>query len=685
MYPRSTLATALLCLTVPAHAADVATLPHVNVVATAIDPDDARPGTVSTATRTALPPRDIPQTIDTVDVAKSRDYGINDLGTMLEGVPGVTVTPDARANEIDIRGFSASYGDIYIDGIRSSGQIVRGTANIERVEVLKGPASVLYGRGNGGGMINMISKQANFQSRSSVGLRGGSWDTVGGTVDLNRVVSPNVAVRLTADAENAHSFRHGIQSRNRMVSPSILYDNQAGLTWLMQYTFEELWRVPDRPTSRETLPADVPIRNAFAHPDDYMNDTQHYARSDMRYQLNPDWAVRWVVGHRNSTQDFDHLYAGTYRPATGLITGRMRAWQETENITTSTQLDLTGKATTFGLQHDLLFGLEAAREKRLPRLATISGEAPSINPYDPIVWYPKTPWGRPTQHNDHRARSIAFAAQDLITFSPQWKALLGVRVERYRFQSTNLLTSASRSYDDTSINPRAGLIWNPLPDHSVYVSYSKSFAPYGGRGLVSVDTSPTAIYDDEPQRNRQLEVGVKSDWLNGRLSTQLALYDLSRYNIRVQDVDDPTIYHVVGLERTRGIELSGAGRIVGNWYVRGGFAFQNPKVEEDHRPGRAGLYKVNVARKNGNLFLRYAPPSGVFAETGVTYVGSRQIDALNTQQLDGYLRWDALVGWRNGDWTVTGSVVNVADREYWRSTSLPGAPRTFLLSGRYEF
>lgn len=685
MFARLPLAAALLAMTGPVAAADVPSLAGITVIGTAPDPEDTRPATVSTATRTPLAVRDVPQTIDTVNVDRAREFGITDLGTMLEGVPGVTATPDARADEIDIRGFSASYNDIYIDGLRSSGQIVRGTANIERIEVLKGPASVLYGRGSGGGMINLVSKQANFTSRSSVEGRVGSWDTVGGTLDLSRVVHENVAVRLTADAQNAHSFRHGIQSRNRMVSPSIVFDNHQGLSWLLQYTYEEIWRVPDRPVSRETLPADVPIRNAMAHPDDYMVDTQHYARSVLSYAINPDWSVKWTVGHRNAEQDFDHLYGGTYRPATGLITGRMRAWQETENTTTSTQLDLTGKATTFGLQHDLLVGLEASRERRLPRLATISGEAPNINPYDPSVWYAKTPWGNPTQYNDHRSRSASLALQDLITFSPQWKALVGARLERYRFQSTNRLTGASRSYDGTSVSPRAGLIWNPLPDHSLYASYSKSFSPYGGRGLISIDTNATAVYDDQPQTNRQWEFGVKSDWLDGRLSTQIAYFDLSRNNIRVQDEVDPFVWYVVGLERSRGVEFSLDGRVMGNWYVRGGAAFQSPKVEQDHRPGRAGMYKTGVARRNGNLFVRYAPERGLFAETGVTYVGTRYLDVANTQKLDAYLRWDALAGWRERDWSVTASVLNVANTTYWRSTSLPGAPRTFLLSASYQF
>ena len=151
------------------------------------DPDDVRPEGVTTATKTYLAPRDIPQAIDTVEVSKSKSYGINDLSIMLDGVPGLTTSYDMRGEGLTIRGFSADSNDIYRDGVRESGQVRRSTANIERIEVLKGPASVLYGRGSGGGIINMISKQARFDAGSSVSLRGGSWQNFGGTLDINKV------------------------------------------------------------------------------------------------------------------------------------------------------------------------------------------------------------------------------------------------------------------------------------------------------------------------------------------------------------------------------------------------------------------------------------------------------------------------------------------------------------------
>src|SRR5690606_15719924 len=136
------------------------TLPTVQVSADEYDADDVRPEGVTTATKTYMAPKDIPQTIDTLEVNKYKSYGINDLSVMLDGVPGVNTTYGMRGEGVLIRGFSADAGDIYRDGVRESGQVRRSTANVERIEILKGPGSVLYGRGGGGGIINMVSKQA---------------------------------------------------------------------------------------------------------------------------------------------------------------------------------------------------------------------------------------------------------------------------------------------------------------------------------------------------------------------------------------------------------------------------------------------------------------------------------------------------------------------------------------------
>ncbi|RYF74487.1 MAG: TonB-dependent siderophore receptor [Comamonadaceae bacterium] len=683
-----------------------ASLSTVTIQADALDPDDARPRNgVSTATKTALPLKDIPQTVDVLEVSKFKTYGINDLSVLLDGTPGIDTTYDTRGDGISIRGFDASSGDIYRDGVRATGQIRRSTANVERVEILKGPASVLYGRATGGGIVNLVSRQASFDAVSSVSLRGGSWGNRGGMLDINRVISPFAAVRLTVDREEADSFRRGISNHNTMVSPSLLLDNQRGLRWLLQYTHDTVWRQPDRAPAYDSLPADASFRTAYSHPDDFIEDKMQMLRSVLSYDFNDAWSIKWTGARHKASQDFDHLYGGSYCQPNGRLLSNnracatpggltfTRAWQETANTTLTNMLDLSGRFSTGAIRHDLLLGLEKSDDERTPYLATSLTDrsltyAQAVNPYYPVWLSPKTPRGAATTANQHEASASAFYFQDMLSLGEQWKVLLGGRYDRFDFHSTNLLTGQNRGYKGNSFSPRAGVVWQPVPAHSLYASYSKSFSPYGGRGLLSVSVADNAVYDAEPQYSRQFEIGTKSDWLDGRLSTQVALYNLELYNIRYQPdpENDPYTWAVRGSERSRGIEFSATGRIAAGWYLRSGLGLQQAKVTEDKSvPANEGKYKSGVARKNGHIFVRYAPESRWYGELGVTYRGPFYTSIANTTERAGYTRWDASVGWRAAPWTMTFAITNLTDKRYWRSTSMPGAPRTFLLTGSYMF
>lgn len=681
-------------------------LDTVTVTADALDPDDARPrGGVSTATKTALPLKDIPQTVDVIEVSKFKTYGVNDLSVMLDGTPGIDTAYDTRGDGITIRGFDASSGDIYRDGVRASGQIRRSTANVERIEILKGPASVLYGRGSGGGIVNLVSKQASFDAVSSIGLRAGSWDNFGGTFDLNRVINAETAVRLTVDREQANSFRSGIKNENTMVSPSILYDNHRGLRWLGQYTHDTVWRRPDRAPSYDSLPADVSFRTAYAHPDDFIEDKMEMWRSVLSYDFTNDWSLRWTSVLHEASQDFDHLYAGSYcRPNGTLLSngrrcatpGRMtftRAWQQTDNRTVTNAFDLTGKFRTGAITHDLLVGLEQSNERRNPSLSTSSSDPAilytgSVDPYNPVWSVPKAPHGAARTINQHRAESRAVYVQDMIGLSEQWKVLVGARQESFEFETRNVVSSQQRGYDGNAVSPRVGVVWQPLPAHSFYASYSKNFSPYGGRGMISVAVDDTTVYDEEPQVSRQFEIGTKSDWFDGRLSTQISLYSLELYNIRYRpDPDnDPYRWAVRGAERSRGLEASMTGRLARSWYVRAGMGLQHAKVTEDlTTPSNVDKFKAGVAKKNGSVFVRYAPESRWYGELGITYRGPIYNAIDNLSERSGYTRWDASIGWRAMPWTVTLAVTNLTDKRYWRSSAMPGAPRGVLVSGSYVF
>ncbi|OUJ82253.1 TonB-dependent siderophore receptor, partial [Acinetobacter baumannii] len=543
-------------------------------------------------TRNGLDKKDIPQTVDTIDVQKYKIYGSNDLSVMLQGTPGVSTSYDMRGDGITIRGFGADTGDIYRDGIRESGQVRRSTANIERIEILKGPASVLYGRSAGGGVVNMVSKFANFDSKSSVGAYAGSYDNYGTTADINQVLNDNLAVRLTGEYGEAGSFRSGIENKIEMFSPSFTYKNDDGkLTWTTQYTYDKLNRVPDRGPTRDNLPAGTSIKMGFAQDGDYVDDILQVIRSDVNYEYAPDWNFHWAASYRQAEQNFDHFYFGNYCGLDGKNSkneactkkgyiDQIYYWQQTSNKTTTNTFDIKGKFKTGQLEHQIMVGTDWTYEQREPRLANKTQNGSAIYGYvNPITGEREYSRGngplKISQHNYNEGTTYGVFIQDLIGLNDQLKLMMGLRYDYFDFSTTNKIKNEHRNVKDSTFSPNVGLVWQPVPEHSFYTSYSKSFAPFGGQMGVNQVTGSTDVakMDKEPQYNEQYEVGVKSEWFDNRLNTQFSVFDIRKNNIRYKPNPDsePEVWATAGQHQSRGLEFSFIGRVLDNVFVRGGY------------------------------------------------------------------------------------------------------------------
>ncbi|MGC9658204.1 ligand-gated channel protein [Acinetobacter pittii] len=657
-------------------------------------------------TRNGLDKKDIPQTIDTIDVQKYKIYGSNDLSVMLQGTPGVSTSYDMRGDGITIRGFGADTGDIYRDGIRESGQVRRSTANIERIEILKGPASVLYGRSAGGGVVNMVSKFANFDSKSSVGAYAGSYDNYGTTADINQVLNDNLAIRLTGEYGESGSFRSGIENKIEMFSPSFTYKNDDGtVIWTTQYTYDKLGRVPDRGPSRDILPAGTSIKMGFAQDGDYVDDILQVVRTDVNYQYAPDWNFHWAASYRQAEQNFDHFYFGTYCGLDGKnsknesctkkgYVDQIYYWQQTSNKTTTNTFDIKGKFKTGSLEHQIMVGTDWTYEQREPRLANATKDGSIYGYVNPITGEREYSRGSGPlvmkQHNYNEGTTYGVFIQDLIGLNDQLKLMLGVRYDYFDFSTINKLTKEHRNVKDGSFSPNVGLVWQPLPEHSFYTSYSKSFAPFGGQMGVNQVTGNTDVtkMDKEPQYNEQYEVGVKSEWLDNRLNTQFSVFDIRKNNIRYKPNpnEQPEVWATAGQHQSRGLEFSFIGRVLDNVFVRGGYSYTDAKVKEDkQKPEQEGNYLANTSKNTGNLFVRYLPTEQWYTEVGVTYVGSYYPNINNQVKMEGFNRVDAAIGYSADPWNVTLAVNNLTNKEYWRSDSMPGTPRNVLLRLNYQF
>ena len=605
---------------------------------------------------------------------------------------GIDTTYDMRSDNVFIRGFRADTNDIYRDGIRESGQVRRSTANVERVEVLKGPASLLYGRSTGGGVINMVSKYANFSDSANVGLLYGSWNNKGINLDVNKVVSDKIAVRFVADITKGGSFRKGIQktivNESKMFSPSITVNINDNIRWTGQYTYDYAKRTPDRgPTKTEYDKMGLSYDKAFTHDGSFVEDELQILRSSLDIELSENWDLNWALSYRQAEQNFDHYYSGTYDTATKTLSQRY-AWQKAENKTLSNNLTLNGEFEIANVLNKMSIGLDYSKENRNPTSYYTGGQ--DFNPFDSSGWTRIGNNQTPKFKNEHKVTSSGIFVNDVIEITPQLKFVLGGRFDKYTFKSKDMKNN-NRSYSSNSFSPSLGLVYDINDEHTVFSSYNKSFSPYGGSGYLGVSRSKTKVFNTDPSYNQQYEIGVKSDWLDGRLSSTFSAYQIEHYNIRYQpdSENNPTEWVAGREERSRGAELSLIGKMFKDLYIRTSLGIMDAKITKDkENPKNIGHKLSNTAKVNGNVFVRYTPSSSKFyTELGLTHVGKRYFYSWRGDEstLDSFNRVDGLVGWKYKKINATLGISNLLNKKYWRSSAMPGAPRSATLRLNYKF
>lgn len=675
-HPRTLLSVALLALSAGAHAEDET----MTVVGKRSQHEE-----VATATRTNTPAKLVPQAIDSVKASELTAFGQPTLSEALTGIPGVNASGDTRFDGVNIRGFSAS-NDFYLDGFRDDMQYTRDLGNTERVEVLKGPAAVLYGRGSTGGIVNRVSKKPQKGLESSVSAQVGSFDSRRLAADLNGEAGEQVQVRLNLAQEDKDSFRNGVTSKRTLLAPSVNWEINDKLNWLLQYERNEHDRTPDRGIPGVNgRPADVPKEYVYSDTRrDFIDDVAQSTRSRLTWDINDQWQLRQQLGYTSLDSQFDNTYVTSVK---GDQVTRSRWQQDLKANSLISNTEAEGQLQTGPVEHRLLVGFEQNWQERTPKLYQNATAIPAGNLYDPGSLPTYDGAMKLSSDANHKVRGYGLYVQDQLSLG-DWHLLAGLRRDDFTVTSRRNDLNKEETVSVTSLSPRLGLVWNPIEEHVFYTSYSKTFTPVGGEliGITPGDKNNNL----DPQHTRLYEGGVKSDWLDGRLATTLSLYRLEMYNKRSKDPLDPTKVILTGLQRTEGIELSARAQLTDEFYLRGGIAIQDAeqvKADADLQ----GKRPMNVSRQNGELFAGYqSGKQGWFGETGVTAVGDRFADNANTTTLPGYARFDARAGYRWQQWETQLSVENLTDHDYFVSATsasqiMPGTPRQLHLSAAYRF
>ena len=621
---------------------------------------------ISTATRTPTPLRDVPQSVSVVTRELIQDQVMMSMADVVKYVPGIeSHQGENNRDQVVIRGNSSS-ADFYVNGVRDDVQYYRDLYNLDRIEALKGPNAMVFGRGGGGGLINQVTKQAGFQSSNEVTAQLGSFDNRRFTADVDRPLSSTVAVRLNGVYENSDSFRDFVNLERYGVNPTVTFAPSDRTRVIVNYEYLHDRRVADRGiTSFHGSPADVPISTYYGDPD------QTFVRANVNLAST---TIEHNTGHlsfRNQTLfgDYDRGYQN-FVPGVVTPDGSQVTLSAYNNATARqnlfNQTDLTYTVTTGAVRHTLLAGAEVGLQStdNFRNTGYFNNLTTTIlAPFDdPTISTPVT-WRQSASDADNHLRTNVAAAylQDQAELSSHVQLLGGVRLDRFDLTYHNNRTGDALDRTDNLVSPRAGLVYKPTVPVSLYSSYSVSYLPSSGDQFSSLTSITEQL---KPEKFTNYEVGAKWDAMSA-LSLTAAVYRLDRTNTRSIDPNDPPRIIQTGSQRTNGVELAANGRMSKDWSVAGGYAYQDAYVTSATASARQGATVALVPQNTFSLWNRYQFVPRVGAGLGVIYRSDVFAAIDNSVTLPGYVRLDAAAYVNvSKDWRLQANIENLTDKTY---------------------
>jgi catecholate siderophore receptor len=654
-----------------------------------------------TATKTDTPLRNVPQAVSVVTDTQIRDQAMQSMADVLRYVPGVQMAQGEGHRDAPILRGNTTTADFFVDGMRDDVQYLRDLYNVERVEVLKGPSGMIFGRGSSGGLINRVTKQANWVDGNELGLTYGSWENRRITGDFNQAVNEQVALRVTTLYEDSNSFRdHGEVQRWALNPTASFALGEATLVEVGYEHFEDE-RTVDRglpsyskPGHSRGQPLKVNDSTFFGSPDDSYSTA---AVNALNSRITHQFANGATLANQTRYADYDKFYQNVYPSSAYNASTNKVSLGAYNNATDRTNLinqtDLTLSGNVLGFNHTLLVGAELSRQDtknfRETGYFNAAGTVTSIpvTPQDSIYRAPVYfSHSKSDADNKSVADTAALYLQEQLELSEQWEVLLGVRYDNFHVDVDDYKGGghAQLSSTDDLFSPRAGLIYKPLDNLSFYTSYSLSYVPRAGEQLASLNASNRSL-DPEEFINR--EVGVKWD-VSERLAATAAVYRLDRSNVAIADPSDPSRSILVDGQRVTGVELGLTGQLTDAWQVTGGYAYQDSEIQTQDFDGNE---IAQVPQDSFSLWNRYDfnPQWGM--GMGVIYQTDVFAASDNKVVLPSFTRVDAAVYYSvSPQLSLQLNVENLLNEEYYASAHnnnniTPGAPLALGLSANLSF
>jgi catecholate siderophore receptor len=641
----------------------------------------------SSPTKTLTPLRNVPQSITVVTQELIKDQLMTSIGDVVKYVPGITAHQgENNRDDLVIRG-NRSSADFFLNGVRDDVQYYRDLYNLDRVEALKGPNAMIFGRGGGGGVVNRVIKEAGFQPLRAGTFQAGAYGHKRVTADLAQPLTRSLAFRVNSMLEDSGSFRAGVNLERAGINPTLTFAPNSRTKLTVGYEHLRDTRVADRGiTSFQGRPAAVDPSTFYGNSD----ESHVRARVNIGSALVEHQSARLTFRNRTMVAGYDRFYQnfvpGAVTPDQSRVT--LTAYNNASNRTNVfNQTDLTYAASIGGVRHTVLAGAEVGRQMtgNFRQSGFFNNTAASLLvPFSqPATTTPVTFRQHATDADNHvRAEVAAAFVQDQVELSRHLQAIGGVRLDRFDLQYHNNRNGDTLSRVDTLVSPRAGLVFKPIARMSLYGSHSVSHLPSAGDQFSSLTIVTQQL---KPEQFKNYEVGLKWDFL-GALSLTTAVYRLDRTNTRSTDPNDPARIVQTGSQRTNGFELGVNGSLTSAWRVAGGYAYQDAFVTSATPAARAGAQAGQVPRHTLSWWNHYQLHSRLAAGFGVVHRTEMFAAIDNTVTLPGYTRADAAAYFtlRRG-LRLQANVENLFDRQYFvnadSNTNIsPGAPRSLRIA-----
>jgi len=681
-------------------------LPEVKVKAAADKEPDYKADTSSTGLKFEAAIRDIPQSVSVVKEELVKSQNAFNLRDALKNVSGLTIAAGEggrTGDSITLRGFNAN-SDTYLDGVKENGQYVRDTFFLDRVEVLKGASSVLFGRGSTGGVINPIAKKPLKTTHAQADFTYGNYDFKRTTLDAGTAINDHLSVRLNTLFQDADSFRDYNYNNRWGIAPSVKLDitPNTDLTLLLLHQEEDSvfdYGVP----MIGGKPANVSVNQFYGFKDDLLQTyNTSVVTAIFNHRFNSEFSVRNTARYGNYERNYRTLLFSGAATGTGAAAtiARTQALRESPQENYYNQTDFTFKKPLFGFNNTLLFGAEIGWENYKFRSKNSTGVT-EVSIYSPIGT-PSVGLGRADDFSgvlatdrSTRTNTVAGYVLDQFEITPQWKLLAGARYDVFQAKQDDR-TSANADFErtDHQWNPRAGLVWQPNDWQAYYFSYGTSFNPSAETFALATNTANL-----KPEQNQNLEVGAKLDFFDGRLSATGALFRLEKTNARTTDPTDPTRNILAGEQRTDGFEFGLAGDILPDWSLSATYAYLDAEVIKSNNSATGtvsgiskslqGKTSVNVPENSGVVWTSYRITPEWEIGGGAFMAGSRFTDAVNEVSLPGYVRLDATVAYHQKHFDIQANIFNLLDKVYYESgqtnSALPATPLSGQLTLRVKY